>query len=225
MRDSRTFDALTPALSHRESEKDTAYQRQKSLMPDHSEPLATRVSQLCLQLAEGDVAALGQLFDLTAARLVRYAETISRRREDAEDALQVAMIKLAQHPERLAQAEQPWAYFVKMVRNETLKLAESRRSRSRVVELLRTFATVARRAVVLTDLERHPVAYYFLPLTKLIFGWDRITLHDGPISVEAGFHVNELESLARAAGLAEARVSSHRPAFRLALVAPIAIES
>ena len=108
-------------------------------MPDHREPLATRVSQLCQQLAEGDVSALGQLFDLTAARLVRYAETISRRREDAEDALQIAMIKLAEHPERLAHADQPWAYFVKMVRNETLKLAESRRSRSRVVELLRTW--------------------------------------------------------------------------------------
>ena len=108
-------------------------------MPDHREPLATRVSQLCQQLTEGDVSALGQLFDLTAARLVRYAETISRRREDAEDALQIAMIKLAEHPERLTQADQPWAYFVKMVRNETLKLAESRRSRSRVVELLRTW--------------------------------------------------------------------------------------
>ena len=106
---------------------------------DHTESLATRVSQLCLQLAEGDVAALGQLFDLTAARLVRYAETISGRREDAEDALQAAMMKLAQNPERLAHAEQPWAYFVKMVRNETLKLAESRCSRSRVIELLRTW--------------------------------------------------------------------------------------
>ncbi len=110
-------------------------------MPDQSESLATRVSQLCAQLAEGDVAALGLLFDLTAANLVRYAETISGRREDAEDALQAAMIKLAQHPERLAHAEQPWAYFVKMVRNETLKLAESRRSRSRVVEMLRTWVS------------------------------------------------------------------------------------
>lgn len=110
-------------------------------MPDHSESLATRVSQLCVQLSEGDVAALGQLFDLTAARLVRYAETISRRREDAEDALQTAMIKLAQNPERLVQAEQPWAYFVKMVRNETLKLAESRRSRSRVIDRLRTWVS------------------------------------------------------------------------------------
>jgi len=62
----------------------------------------------------------------------------------AEDALQAAMIKLAQHPERLAQADQPWAYFVKMVRNETLKLAQSCRSRSRVVGLLRTWASPPR---------------------------------------------------------------------------------
>jgi RNA polymerase sigma-70 factor (ECF subfamily) len=110
-------------------------------MPDHTESLAMRVSQLCAQLAEGEVAALGHLFDLTAARLVRYAETISGRREDAEDALQAAMIKLAQHPDRLAQADQPWAYFVKMVRNETLKIAESRRNRSRVVEMLRTWVS------------------------------------------------------------------------------------
>ena len=94
-----------------------------------------------------------------------------------------------------------------------------------IVNLLRTFATVARRAVVITDLERHPLAYYFIPMTRLIFGWDRITVHDGPISVEAGFQANELESLAKAAGLAEARVYRHRPAFRLALVAPIASES
>lgn len=113
-------------------------------MPSPTESLAARVSQLCVQLVEGNVSALGQLFDLTAARLVRYAETISGRREDAEDALQAAMIKLAQHPECLAAADQPWAYFVKMVRNETLKLVQSRRSRSRVVELLRTWASSPR---------------------------------------------------------------------------------
>jgi SAM-dependent methyltransferase len=88
-----------------------------------------------------------------------------------------------------------------------------------VVELLRNFGAVARRAVVLTDLERNPLAYYFLPLTRWIFGWDPITLHDGPISVEAGFHAGELEQLARDAGLVDPRVSVHRPAFRLALVA------
>ncbi|MCX7420048.1 MAG: sigma-70 family RNA polymerase sigma factor [Planctomycetia bacterium] len=103
--------------------------------------LATQVSQLCSQLAEGDESALERLFDLTAARLVRYAEMLSGRREDAEDALQVAMIKLARNPERLASADQPWAYFVRMVRNETFKLAESRRSRSKLVELLRSWAS------------------------------------------------------------------------------------
>jgi ubiquinone/menaquinone biosynthesis C-methylase UbiE len=92
---------------------------------------------------------------------------------------------------------------------------------SDVIELLKSFAAVARRAVVVTDLERHALAYYFLPFTKWFFGWDRITLHDGPISVEAAFHVDELQSLANAAGLTEAQVYTHRPAFRLALVAPI----
>ena len=103
--------------------------------------LAAQVSQLCSQLAEGDESALERLFDLTAARLVRYAEMLSGRREDAEDALQVAMITLARNPERLAGADQPWAYFVRMVRNETLKLGESRRSRSKLVELLRSWAS------------------------------------------------------------------------------------
>lgn len=104
------------------------------------ESLASQVAQLCEQLAAGDVSALGQLFDLTAARLIRYSEALSGRREDAEDALQTAMIKLAQQPERLAQADQPWAYFVKMVRNETLKLTESRRSRVRLVERIKSWA-------------------------------------------------------------------------------------
>ena len=88
-----------------------------------------------------------------------------------------------------------------------------------VVELLRNFGEIARRAVVLSDLERNPVAYYFLPLTKWIFGWDPITLHDGPISVEASFHAGELERLAQDAGLLDPQVTVHRPAFRLVLVA------
>lgn len=88
----------------------------------------------------------------------------------------------------------------------------------RVIELLKNFGSVARQAVVVTDLERNPLAYYFLPLTKWIFHWDRITLHDGPISVEAAFHADELRSLAEAAGLDNPSVKTYRPAFRLALV-------
>jgi ubiquinone/menaquinone biosynthesis C-methylase UbiE len=88
-----------------------------------------------------------------------------------------------------------------------------------VVELLRAFGRVARRAVLIVDLERHPVAYYFLPATRWLLGWDPVTVHDGKISVEAAFRPRELESLARAAGLADPRARAYRPAFRVALFA------
>ena len=90
-----------------------------------------------------------------------------------------------------------------------------------VVHLLASMARCARRAVVVQDLERHPLAYYFLPATAWLLRWSAIVLHDGPISVEAAFHPQELEQLARSAGLAQGHVQRHRPWFRLSLVAPI----
>jgi hypothetical protein len=39
-----------------------------------------------------------------------------------------------------------------------------------IVGLLRGFGDVARRAVLVIDLERNPIAYYFLPWTKWLFG-------------------------------------------------------
>jgi ubiquinone/menaquinone biosynthesis C-methylase UbiE len=90
-----------------------------------------------------------------------------------------------------------------------------------VVELLRSFRRVARRGVIVNDLERHPLAYYFLPATGWLFGWNSVTLHDGPISVEAAFTKNELMELARKAGLSNATVQVNRPAFRLALIAGV----
>lgn len=90
-----------------------------------------------------------------------------------------------------------------------------------VVELLANMARVARRAVVVQDLERHPLAYYFLPSTAWLLRWSRLVLHDGPVSVEAAFHREELESLARRAGLAKGQVERHRLWFRLSLVAPV----
>lgn len=88
-----------------------------------------------------------------------------------------------------------------------------------VVALLRCFGETARRYVVLNDLERHPLAWWFLPATRAIFRWHEITLHDGPISVAAAFKAPELAALAAAAGLRGIRVRTHRPAFRLSLIA------
>ena len=86
-----------------------------------------------------------------------------------------------------------------------------------VVTLLQEFRRVARRSVWVSDLERHPVSYYFVPWTRRIFGWDRVTCHDAPISVAAGFTAAELRELAVQAGLTEVSTNTFRPGFRIAL--------
>jgi Methyltransferase domain len=90
-----------------------------------------------------------------------------------------------------------------------------------IVMLLRGFADVASRKVLVIDLERNPVAYYFLPMTRWIFGWDSVTVNDGAISVEAAFRSGELEDLARRAGLKNPQARAYRPAFRIALSAGV----
>src|SRR5581483_7685549 len=85
--------------------------------------------------------------------------------------------------------------------------------------LLRAFYTVARRALLVCDLERHVIPYCFLPATKLLFHWQRITLHDGPTSVRASFRSGELLHLLQHAGIEGAEVRVHRPAFRISAIA------
>jgi hypothetical protein len=94
-------------------------------------------------------------------------------------------------------------------------------SNEQVAELLGKFKTIARRAVLAIDLERGPLAYHFLPATRWLFGWHQLSMHDGPVSVQAAFKKEELLAIAREAGLDRARVSVHRPWARLSLVAPV----
>jgi SAM-dependent methyltransferase len=90
-----------------------------------------------------------------------------------------------------------------------------------VVELLRNFKFIARQAVLAIDLERGPLAYYFIPATRWLFGWHDISLHDGPVSVRAAFKKDELRQLAIRAGLQNAQTGLHRPWARVSLVAPL----
>jgi 2-polyprenyl-3-methyl-5-hydroxy-6-metoxy-1,4-benzoquinol methylase len=89
-----------------------------------------------------------------------------------------------------------------------------------VINLIRRTKSLARRALIILDLERHPIPYYFLPMTRRVFKWSTLTLHDGPISVAAGFRTEELAFLTRAAGANGAVVRRHRPWFRLSVVVP-----
>jgi RNA polymerase sigma-70 factor (ECF subfamily) len=86
-------------------------------LPD---PFSERVRQAAVRIAESREAALSGLFDLTALRLVRFATTITRNQHDAEDALQIALVRVASNPNYLVRADRPWSYLLKMVRNESL---------------------------------------------------------------------------------------------------------
>ncbi|HTI51039.1 MAG TPA: sigma-70 family RNA polymerase sigma factor, partial [Planctomycetaceae bacterium] len=44
-----------------------------------------------------------------------------------EDALQAAMVRVALNPRVLAEAWHPWAYLLRIVRNEALKIAQRKR--------------------------------------------------------------------------------------------------
>ncbi len=88
----------------------------------------------------------------------------------------------------------------------------------RVVELISRLHSLASRALIAVDLERHPAAYYFLPASRWLFGWNSVTVHDGRISVESGFRPAELAALARAAGAGPVRIRKHRPWFRVSMV-------
>jgi len=95
------------------------------------------VVAIAAELGNGHSAAMTQLYDRTAPRLLRYAEALTKHRADAEDALQSGLMHIARKPGLLARADHPWAYLVRVVRNESLKVIEQRRSRWSLAQVLR----------------------------------------------------------------------------------------
>jgi 2-polyprenyl-3-methyl-5-hydroxy-6-metoxy-1,4-benzoquinol methylase len=89
-----------------------------------------------------------------------------------------------------------------------------------VIELIAELRGFARHSLIVLDLERHPLAYHFLPMTRNLFRWSALTVHDGPASVAAGFRPQELAHLARAASASLVTVRRHWPWFRLSAVVP-----
>ena len=79
------------------------------------------------RLAESGVSALAGLFDLTSQRLVRYATTLTCNQHDAEDAVQAALVQIARHITSFSQADQPWPYLLRVVRNEALQIVRRKR--------------------------------------------------------------------------------------------------
>ncbi|HVG19087.1 MAG TPA: methyltransferase domain-containing protein [Blastocatellia bacterium] len=89
-----------------------------------------------------------------------------------------------------------------------------------VVRLLADFSRVARRAVIINDLVRNLIPYYFARLTGPVLATSFLTRNDGPVSVLRGFTADEMKSLAARAGLRHVEVKRVFP-YRLSLVARI----
>ncbi len=83
--------------------------------------------------------------------------------------------------------------------------------------LLRSLAMLARRAVIVNDLDRHWLPYYFIHAASPLFARSAITRFDAPASIQRGFAAGELERIARAAGFHHFRARWHVP-FRRSLV-------
>jgi len=89
---------------------------------DEERPFTELVRDRAEMLAASGVCALGSLFDLTSRRLVRFAVTLTRHQQDAEDSVQTVLVRVAARPRLLADANCPWAYLLRMVRNEALTM-------------------------------------------------------------------------------------------------------
>lgn len=92
-----------------------------------SNSLSENVRICAKRINESGVSALSGLYDLTSQRLVRLAVTITRNQHDAEDAVQTALLRVADEPKLLSRADQPWPYLLRMVRNEALLILRRKR--------------------------------------------------------------------------------------------------
>jgi RNA polymerase sigma-70 factor (ECF subfamily) len=117
--------------------------------PSSESSVWIEVSELAAKLRQEDRSALTRLYDVCGPRLLRYAEAITKNRADAEDVLQSSLVRIARKPESFAYSDRPWAYLVRIVRNESLKLLESRKKRfsmTRLIQLWRSTECPAEQA-------------------------------------------------------------------------------
>lgn len=67
-------------------------------------------------------------------------------------------------------------------------------------QLIANFARVARVAVLINDLRRHPIAYYTIKMLTWLFTTNRMMRHDAALSVMRGFTGRDVDEISRLAG-------------------------
>lgn len=90
-------------------------------------------------------------------------------------------------------------------------------SEARIIGLLNQWATLARRAIVISDLIRNPVAYFGIRLLTKLATRNVMTLIDAPLSVRRAFTFSEWRRLLSQADIGPVKLFSVYP-FRMAAV-------
>jgi 2-polyprenyl-3-methyl-5-hydroxy-6-metoxy-1,4-benzoquinol methylase len=86
-----------------------------------------------------------------------------------------------------------------------------------LLQLLPRWAGMARRSLVMTDLVRHPVPYWFMKAASPVFARSAMTRHDAAVSIQRAYVPEELQAIAAEAGFPQAHVFTHFP-YRMTLV-------
>jgi len=88
-------------------------------------------------------------------------------------------------------------------------------SEARIIDLLKQWAKLARRGIVISDLVRHPLAYHGIGLLTKLTTRNIMTLTDAPLSVRRAFTFKEWRELFRQADIGAVEMFSVFP-FRMA---------
>lgn len=91
-------------------------------------------------------------------------------------------------------------------------------SEEKIVTLLRAWATIARQAIVISDLLRHPVAYYGIKVLTRLATRNVMTRVDAPLSVRRAFTIAEWGDIFRRADIGTIEITSAFPFRMLALL-------
>jgi SAM-dependent methyltransferase len=91
-------------------------------------------------------------------------------------------------------------------------------SEEQIIRLLRIWSPLARRAIIVSDLVRHPLAYYGIRLLTKCFTRNAMTRTDAPLSVARAFTLAEWRALLREADVGPFQILSAFPFRVMALI-------
>jgi 2-polyprenyl-3-methyl-5-hydroxy-6-metoxy-1,4-benzoquinol methylase len=94
-------------------------------------------------------------------------------------------------------------------------------SEENIITLLRTWSNIARRAIIISDLVRHRLAYLGIRALTQLFTRNIMTLTDAPLSVRRAFTMPEWRELVGNAAVGPFQTFSFFPFRMIAVISPV----